>query len=190
MRYRFRIVCAVITCLIGIGVSLLGQVLLNQPVQLNDNRIPPADVRGEVTLRFLECAGTRSVFLLDNGTDHRIFARVQRADFWEEFKEANLEYGVHKIQYRALGAKAFIDVGPIFDAVDRFQTIMPKETIRYGVDLWRGPGEYIVKVPYMEDAEVARRLDEDFPTVVKYELDRVRAAWKEVLSDVVTEPCR
>ena len=190
MRYRFRIVCAVLTCLIGIGVSLVWRVSFTQPGHFTDDRIPSGDVTGKVTLRFIECSGTRAVFLLDNGTDHRIFARVQRADFWQEFKEANLQYGVHKIHYRAHDAKNFIDVGPIFDAVDRFQTIMPQETIRYGVDLWRGPGEYIVKVPYMEDGEVVRRLDQEFPDFLKHQFERVKAAWKEVSSDVVTEPCR
>ena len=190
MKYSLRVVCALITFSIGVGLSLLWmRVSFDQPHLAIDNRIPPGDVRGRVTFRFIECAGTRAVFLLDNGTNHRIFARVQHADFWKEFKEANLEFGVHQIQYRGPGAKDFIDAGPMFDAVEPFQTIMPQETIRYGVDLWRGPGEYRVRVPYMEDAEVARRLDEDFPDIIKHEFDRVKASWREASSDVVTNLC-
>jgi len=154
-----------------------------------DNRIPAGNITGKVSFRFIQCAGNRAVFLLDNGTDHRIFARVHRADFWKEFKEADFEYGVHLISYKAPDSQDFVDAGPMFDAVEPFRTIMPQETIRYGVDLWKGPGEYSVKVPYMEDAEVARRLDEDFPSIIKREFERVKASWKEASSDVVTNTC-
>ena len=191
MKYFLRIACALITFSGGIGASSLGLRLWSEPSNQGlDNRIPAGNVTGEITFRFIGCAGTRAVFILDNGTDHRIFARVQRVDFWNEFKEADLEFGVHLIEYKAGGAQNYIDVGPRFDAPERFQAIMPQETIRYGIDLWRGAGEYRVTVPYMEDAEVARRLDEDFYPILKYEFERVKASWKRVSSDVVTNTCR
>ena len=190
MRYGLRILSALVTFSIGLGAFFisvrLASVLFDQGM---DNLIPAGDVPGKVTFRFVECAGRRAVFVLDNGTDHRIFARVQPADFWEEFKKADLEFGVHIIEYRAPGAKYFIDVGPNFHSSNLFQTIMPNETIRYGVNLQNGPGEYRVKVPFMDDAEVARRLDEVFPSILKDEFPRVVASWKRVSSEVVTNRC-
>jgi hypothetical protein len=67
---------------------------------------------------------------------------------------------------------------------------MPHQDVRYGVDLWKGPGEYRVRVPYMEDAEVARRLDADLPSMLRREFDRVNASWKETSSEIVTGTCR
>jgi hypothetical protein len=189
MKYGLRIICAAITFAIGVGAFFFWLRICESTHSALDNRIPVADVKGEVTLRFIGCAKNRAVFLLDNGTDHRIFAKVQRADFWKEFKEANLEFGVHLVQYKSPEAESFIDVGPMFDAVQPFQPIMSQETVRYGIDLWEGSGEYRVKVPYMEDAEVVRRLDEEFPEFLKHEIERVRASWKEVSADVVTNTC-
>ena len=190
MHYGLRIVCALITFSIGISASFLWvRLWSDQSVRSLDNRIPAGNVTGKITFRFIGCAGNRAVFLLDNGTDHRIFARVQRVDFWKEFEEADLEFGVHLIRYKAPGAKDYVDAGPIFDAVEPFQAIMLHQTIRYGIDLWQGPGEYIVTVPYMEDSEVARRLDEDFPMMLKLEFERVKASWKRVSSEVVTNTC-
>jgi len=191
MDYGLRIVCALITFSIGISASFLWvRLWSDQSNRGLDNRIPAGNVTGKITFRFNGCAGNRAVFLLDNGTDHRIFARVQRVDFWKEFKEADLEYGTHLVRYKAPGAHDYVDASPIFDAVEPFQVIMSHQTIRYGIDLSRGPGEYIVAVPYMEDSEVARSLDEDFPRFLKHEFERVKASWKRVSSDVVTNTCR
>ena len=155
-----------------------------------DTLIPPVNFVGRVTLRFDGCAGRLGVFLLENKTDHPIFARVHRSDHWPEFKQANLQFGLHKIYYKASGAADFGYVGPMFDAVDTFRPIQPHETVRYGIDLTKGPGEYTVTVPYIEDAEVARGLNENWPAWVKEQLDRVTAAWQEVSSGIVTNTCQ
>ena len=81
-------------------------------------------------------------------------------------------------------------MGPMFDAVDSFRPVLPHEIVRYGIDLWKGPGEYTVTVPYMEDAEVARGLNENWVAMVKEHLEQVNGAWKEVSSGVVTNNCQ
>jgi hypothetical protein len=189
MKYASRTAVALLSFLVGTGTSLVWS-RLSYPLSFEDNRIPAVDVTGKVSFSFLECAGKRAVFLLENRTDYPIFARVHRKAFWKEFKDANLEYGVYLIQYRANEGAEFKDAGPMFDGIEPFRTIMPHESVRYGVDLWKGPGEYEVSVPYMENAEVARRLDEDFPSIIKQELDRVRASWRRASSDVVTRTCQ
>lgn len=55
---------------------------------------------------------------------------------------------------------------------------------------WKGPGEYTVTVPYMEDADVARGLNEHWVAMVKEQLDRVNASWKEVYSWILTNICQ
>ena len=155
-----------------------------------DNRIPSVDVTGRVTLHFNGCAGTRGVFLLENGLDWPIYASVHPADFWREFKDAKLQFGLHKIYYKAPGATDFEYIGPMFDVGGSFRPIMPHETVRYGVDLWKGPGEYTVTVPYMGDADVARGLSENWVAMVKEQLERVDASWKEVSSGKVTNTCK
>lgn len=190
MKNGLKILCALMTFLIGIAASSLWLRLWSAPSgPAFDDRIPPGNITGKITLRFIECAGDQAVFLLDNGTDHRIFTRIQRVDFWEGFKEADLQYGVHLVHHTPPGAHDYDDVGPVFDGLPPFQVIMPHETIRYGINLWRGPGEYRVMVPYMEDAEVFRKLEEDFPNFLKDDFERVKAAWKTVSSDVGTGTC-
>src|SRR5437870_13777467 len=41
--------------------------------------VPPIPT-GNVSFRFVECAGNRSVFVLDNQTSEPIYARVQRSE--------------------------------------------------------------------------------------------------------------
>ncbi len=178
----------VFTAILVVATSVLILVMRrSSPV---DNRIPPVNATGQVTLRFHGCAGRRGVFIFENGMDYPIYARVHKADYWSEFKIAHLQYGLHKVYYKAPGAADFEYVGPMFDAVELFRPIMPHETVRYGVDLWKGPGEYKVTVPYMEDAEVARSLNENWVAMVKEQLNRVNASWKEVSSGIVSNTCQ
>ena len=155
--------------------------------QQTETLVPP--IKGKVEFYLLECVGKRSVFILENQTDHSIYAGVQRADFWKEFKDANLELGLHLIEYKPPDAETFEDVSGRWDAVDPFREIIPNSKVRYGVDLQQAKGEYIVKVPYMEDAEVARRLDEDFASIIRQDFERVKSSWKKVRSNVITNQC-
>jgi hypothetical protein len=185
MRRTFLVALLVIL----FGATITYRVWLRSSY-LSDNRIPPAVLHKEVTLHFLECAGKRAVFVLQNGTDHRIYAMVHPADYWEEFKHAKLQYGLHLIEYKASGQTATKNVGPTFDAVELFRPIVSNETVRYGVNLGADPGEYTMKIPYMDDEELARRLNEDWPTMLKTEFERVKASWRYVSSPVVTTTCQ
>jgi hypothetical protein len=194
MKYTFRTTVALSAFLLGIIAVLFWagwRIPYLQTSSVSDSSdIPPIKIEGKVYLRFLECAGKRGVFILDNQTNHPIYARVQRADFWKEFKDNNLEFGTHHIEFKAPDAQDFIDVSPQWDAPVSFKMIPSYSQVRYGVHLWRGQGEYKVKVPFMEDAEVARRLDEDFASIIKQDFERVKASWKEVESDVITTTCQ
>jgi hypothetical protein len=191
MKTRARVVVVIFIFLVATAVLIaLRRVWRHRVASTTDDRIPLVNVTGQVTLRFAECAGSRALFLFENGTDYPIYARVHPADFWKEFKEANLQYGLHKVYYKAPNAPDFKYVGPMFDAVDSFRPIMPHETVRYGVDLWKGSGEYKVTVPYMEDAEIALRLNEDFVSIIKQDLERVKASWKEASSEIVVNTCQ
>ena len=186
MQYTFRVTIALLAFLLGIAAFLFWSGLRTPRNQLStvteSNHINPISIAGQVSFRFLECAGKRSVFILENQTDHPIYVRVERADYWKEYKDANMELGVHFIDYKAPDAQAFKHVSPAWDALIPFRIMPPHTSIRYGVYLWKEQGEYKVSVPYLEDAEVARRLDEDF--------DHVEASWKEVTADTVTNRCQ
>src|SRR5574341_146415 len=188
MRLARRAFILSVIVLVAAGAFILFSRFWRRSSTTN-NRVPPVDVTGRVTVRFDGCAGRRAVFLFETGMDYPIFARVHPTD-WPDFKEANLQYGLHKVYYKASGAMDFKYVGPMFDAVDYFRPIMPRENVRYGVDLWKGPGQYTVTVPYMEDAEVARGLNENWVAMVKEQLPRVNASWKEVSSGIVTNTCQ
>jgi hypothetical protein len=194
MKYSFRITIALLAFLLGIAAFLFWSGLRIPHPQLSSvsesNQIPPVKIEGKVNLRFLECAGKRSAFILENLTDHPIYARVQRVDYWKEYKDADIELGVHLIEYKAPNSQKFEDASPMWDAPMPFRMISPYSKVRYGVDLWKGQGEYKVKVPYMEDAEVARRLNEDWVSIIKQDFERVKASWKEVESDVITNHCQ
>lgn len=180
-----------VVLILAVGASaFLAYRVWHRSASATDNRIPPADLHREVSLRFLECAGKRAVFVLENATDHPIYARVHRHDFWQEFKDANLQYGLHLIEYKASNDAPTQDVGDVFDAVENFRPIVPGEIVRYGVDLRAGPGQYVVKVPYMEDAEVARSLNEEGPAMMKTDPQRVISSWRYASSGVVTTTCQ
>ena len=175
--------------LLVVSVGLISIFRLSRHPVGQDDRISPVDVAGRVTLRFDGCAANRAVFLFENGLDRPIYARVHSVE-WKEFQEARLQYGLHKVFYKAPTATDFQYVGPMSDAVDSFRPVLPHEIVRYGVDLWKGPGDYKVTVPYMEDAEVARGLNENWVAMVKEQLERVNGAWREVSSAVVTNNCQ
>jgi hypothetical protein len=185
-----RISLLVVLMLTVGGGAFLAYRAWHRSASATDNRIPPANLHREVSLRFLECARKHAVFVLENGTDRPIYARVHRADFWQDFKDANLQFGLHQIEYRPSSDAPVEDLGPMFDAIDNFRPVMPNEVVRYGVVLRAGPGEYTVTVPYMEDAEIARRLNEEWPAVIETDFARVKASWRHVSSGVVTTTCR
>jgi hypothetical protein len=194
MKYTFRFTATLLAFLLGIAVFLFWsgwRVSSWQSSSTSEsNQVPPIKIDRKVYLRFLECAGKRAVFVLENETDHPIYARVQRVDYWKEFKDADIELGVHLIEYKAPNSQKFEDVSPMWDAPMPFRMIPSYSRVRYGVDLWKGQGEYQVKVPYMDDAEVARRLNEDWVSIIKQDLERVKMAWKEVESDIITNSCQ
>jgi len=187
MRRTLKVVLLFVLLMVGVG--LISKFRFSQRSVAQDDRIPPADVAGRVSLRFDGCTGNRGVFLFENGLDRPVYARVHSVE-WREFQQARLQYGLHKVFYKAPTATDFQYVGPMFDAVDSFRAVLPHESVRYGVDLWKGPGDYKVTVPYMEDAEVARGLNENWVAMVKEQLGRVNGAWKEVSSAVVTNNCQ
>ena len=193
MKHTYRIITAISAFVIGVVAFSAWLFFSYVPKQVSvtqqQTEVLVSPPEGKVDFYFLECAGKRSVFILENQTDHSIYARVHRADFWKEFKDANLEFGLHLIEYKAPDAVNFEDVSARWDAVEPFREIAPNSKVRYGVDLRQAKGEYIVKVPYMEDAEVARRLDEDFASIIKQDFERVKASWKEVRTNVIMNQC-
>ncbi len=192
MKNSFRIVTATLAFVIGILAVWLTVYLLNKQASDTQRQVellvtPP---EGKVDFYFLECAGKRSVFILENGIEHSIYARVRRADFWKEFKDANLEIGLHLIEYKSPDKKDFVDVSGHWEALDPFKEIKPNSKVRYGVDLDNRKGEYVVKVPYIEeDAEVAQRLNKDFASIIKQDFERVNNSWKEVKTEIITNQC-
>ena len=192
MKYTFRIITAISAFVIGVvafSAWLFFSYVPKQSLatqQKMEVLVPPPE--GKVNFYFLECAGKRSVFILENQTDHSIYAKIHRHDFWKEFKDYNLEFGLHLIEYKAPGS-SFEDVSARWDAVEPFREITPNTKVRYGIELRKAQGEYIVKVPYMEDAEVARRLNEDWVSIIKQDFERVKASWKEVRTNIITNQC-
>jgi hypothetical protein len=156
-----------------------------------EKQVPPASP-GNVSFRFVECAGNRSVFVLDNQTSEPIYARVQRADQWPQFRDANMEYGVHIVKYKSPAAADFDDRSDMFDAVLRLKTIPPNSNVRYGVYLREQTGVYTIMVPYLEgrDADLARRMDEGIGNLSKDDDKRLETAWKEVWSETAANRCR
>lgn len=193
LRYTVRIAVALLAFLFG-TTAFLCWSMLRVPHQHftsaeESNSIPPINFEGKVYFRFLECAGNRSVFILDNQTDHPIYAQVQRVDYWKEYKDADIELGVHHIEDVASTAVNPEEARTAWDAPPPFKMIAPYSSVRYGVDFGKGKSKYKVKVPYMEDGEVVRRLNENFPSMLKHDFERVKASWKIVSSDVVTNRC-
>jgi hypothetical protein len=150
--------------------------------------VPPR----KVSFHFLECAGKRSVFILDNQTTEPIYARVQRVDFWKEYKEANIQYGVHIVKYKPPNATGFVDRSDRFDAPIPFATIPAHASVRYGVDLREQTGLYKVEVPYMEtkDTDLVKRMNEGIHALTKDDFKRLETAWREAWSDTIVNKCQ
>ena len=181
------LVLTIVILVIG-AATLFAYRTWNRSTTLADYRIPAVRLHPAVTLRFAQCAGKLAVFVLENGTDHPIYARVYPRESWPEFRDANLQYGLHLIEYKSSPNGRTQDIGPMFDLVENFRPIMPDERVRYGINLHAGPGEYTVKVPYMQDAEVARSLDDMWKT--RPDFERVKKSWLEASSGVVTTTCQ
>jgi hypothetical protein len=191
MKYTVRITIAVLTFACGTAAVLLWlawRTPHHQPpsVEVNSSIIPER----KIYFRFLECAGEKSVFLLENQTDHPIYAQVQRVDYWLGYKDSAIELGVHFVERVTPNPPNAEGGRSAWDAPPPFRMIPPYSSVRYGVDLSKGEGEYRVKVPYMEDGEIARRLNEDFASVLRHDFELVRASWREVSSDTNTNRCQ
>ncbi|HLM03269.1 MAG TPA: hypothetical protein VK400_19610 [Pyrinomonadaceae bacterium] len=193
MKYSFRLITAISTFALGVAAFSAWFAFYYLPSQSVSTQQTIESLvmlpEGQVTFRFLECAGKRSVFILENQTERPIFARFQRVDYWKEYKDANIQLGLHLIDYKAPDAQSFEDASGRWDAVIPFKEIPPHTFVRYGVDLSRARGEYRVRVPYMDDAEVAQRFDHDFVFKVRENFERNFASWKEASSDVITNRC-
>jgi hypothetical protein len=194
MKYGVRMGVALLAFVLGITASLFWSALrcsLYQSTSLQEpNPISPIKIEGEVYFRFLECAGKKSVFVLENQTDHPIYARVQRVDYWKEYEDADVELGVHFIESKPSYESHSEDVRSVWDAPLPFKTIRSYSGVRYGVDLPKAEREYRVRVPYLEDGEFARRLNENFAFMLKQDFEGVKASWREVTSDVVMNTCQ
>ena len=147
---------------------------------------------GNTTFQFLECAGKLSVFILNNQTTEPIYARVQRVDYWKEYKDANIQYGVHIVKYKPPNATEFVDRSDRFDAPIPFTTIPAHRTVRYGVDLREQSGLYKVGAPYMEtkDADLVKRMNEGIHALTKEDFKRLETARKEAWSDTIVNKCQ
>jgi hypothetical protein len=147
---------------------------------------------GNVSFRFFECASNRSVFVFGNQTSEPIYARVQRVDYWTQYRDANMQYGVHIVKYRAPNAAEFVDRSDRFDAPPGFTTILPYTDIRYGVDLREQNGRYKVMVPYIEtkDVDLVNRMNEGIHALTKDDFKRLKTAWKEAWSETVVNRCK
>ena len=194
MKYTVRITIALLAFACGTAAVLLWlawRMPHQQSPSVDANKpVPSISPERKVYFRFLECAGERSVFLLENQTDYPIYAQVQRVDYWQEYKDADIELGVHYIERVPRNITNAEGERDRWHAPPPFRMIPPYSSVRYGVALSTGEGEYRVRVPYMEDGELVRRLNEDFPSVLRYDFERLRASWREVWSDTITNRCQ
>jgi len=143
-----------------------------------------------VVLSFRECVGGFSVFVLENHLKTPIYARVQRVDYWDEYKKGNMELGVHYVErVPPPPPQKYPSLGP-WDAPPAFRKIGAGVQVRYAIQIPDDKAEYRVRVPYMENGEVVRRLDEDTENLIKNEMPLVEASWKEVFSSVSANRCR
>jgi hypothetical protein len=143
-----------------------------------------------VVFRFRECVGKYSVFLLENHLDRSIFARVQRVDYWKEYKKGDMELGVHFVErVPPILSSRESSIGP-WDAPPRFREITSGKSVRYAIQVPDDNAGYRVRVPYMENGEVARTLDEDFAKIVEKEMPLVETSWKTVFSEAGPNRCR
>jgi hypothetical protein len=193
MKYKFHIIAAFSAFIIGVAACSAWLAFYYVPNQISVIRqteptvAPPV---GAVTFRFLECAGKRSVFLLENQTERPIFARFQRADDWKEWKDANIHLGLHLIDYKASDDESFRDISARWDAVMPFKKIPSQTTVRYGVELARMPGQYKIRVPYLDNPEVAQRFDQDFLSKDNEKFERNLASVKVADSGIILNRCQ
>lgn len=156
-----------------------------------EKQMPPISV-GNVSFRFVECAGNRSVFVLDNQTSEPIYARVQRVDDWSQYRDANMQYGVHIVKYKSPNASDFADRSDRFDAPPSFTSVLPYSNIRYGVYLREQTGLYKIMVPYIEakDSDLVNRMNEGIQALTIDDFKRLEGAWKEAWSETAANRCQ
>lgn len=156
-----------------------------------ESLVPPVTT-GNVSFRFVECAGHRSVFVLDNQTSEPIYARVEGVDYWPQYRDANMKYGVHIVKYKSPNATDFVDRSDRFDAPPGFTTILPYTNIRYGVHLREPNGLYKVMVPYIEtkDVDLVNRMNQGIHALTKDDFKRLEIAWKEAWSETAVNRCQ
>jgi hypothetical protein len=190
MKRSLWITIALTTVIVAVtGVILWRR--FNKQTQFLAQTVAP--VRAEnVSFRFSECAGKRSVFVLDNQTTQPIYARVQRVDYWPEYRDTNMQYGVHIVKYQALNAADFVDRSDRFDAPIPFTTVLPYSNIRYGVDLREQTGLYKIMVPYIEtkDIDLVNRMNEGIQALTEDDFKRLETAWKAAWSETAANRCK
>jgi hypothetical protein len=148
------------------------------------------NTEGKVSFRFLECSGDLPIFLLENGTEQAIYAAVQRADQWKEWKKANASLGIHFIEYKPPAAHVFEDKSTTWDAPIAFSEIPPHTSVRYGVTLPKLKGEFRVRVGYTREYDILRRTNMGMRAFSEEDSARFRSSWEMVSSDIVGEVCR
>lgn len=191
MKYTFRIILILgFAVVIVLSFWLMFYYLLKHKADTQEkieSLVPP--LKGQVTFRFLECAGKKAVFILENQTEHSIYARFQRVDYWKEWKDADVQLGLHLIDYKAPNSQSFEDISSRWDAVISFKEVPPHSFVRYGVSLSK-EGEYKVRVPYMDNSEVAQRFDHNFVFKATEHFEKDFSSWQEVSSGVITNRCK
>jgi hypothetical protein len=157
----------------------------------HDSKVPAnQDLAGQdegVVFRFIECAGKWSVFGLENRKDQPVYAQVERVDYWEEYRKADMELGVHFVEKVPPYEKGF-PRNP-WDAPPQFRAISPHTIVRYAVITPTDGNRYKVQVPYLEDSDLAERLNKDFPSVLKNDFEKLGSSWRYVYSDENTGQC-
>ena len=178
--------------LIGFAIAIATLILWRRhPTQSLEQTVAPVPA-GNVSFRFVECAGKRSVFIFDNQTSEPIYARVQHVDYWPEYRDANMQYGVHIVKYKSPTASDFVDRSDRFDAPPSITTILPYSNIRYGVALRERDGLYKVMVPYIEtkDVDLVNRMNQGIQALTKDDFKRLETAWKEAWSETAANRCK
>ena len=194
MKHSYHVITAISAFVLGVAAVsawLFFRYTSKQNIvtqQTEDLVTPPKE---KIDFYFFECAGKKSVFLLENLTNHSIYTRVPRTVFRKKSKNATSEFGLDLIKYKAPEMVNFEYVVRRGGVVAPFREISPNSKVKYDIDLRQIQGEYIVTVLYIEDAEVARQINKDSDYGMKQKnLDRFFALWKEVDSDIVTNRCQ
>jgi hypothetical protein len=189
MKRSHRIGLVLFALVVGVGALILWRLVHPKTQSLAPIFAPVPT--GNVSFRFVECAGKLSVFVLDNQTSQRIYARVQPVD-WPEYRGANIQYGVHLVKYKSPTATNFVDYNGGFDAPPSFSTVLPYSNIRYGVDLREQAGLYKIMVPYIEtkDSDLVSRMEEGIQALTRDDFKRLETAWKETWSEPAVNRCK